>query len=194
MSWWKQQLKDKNGEIRHKVNKLRVNYLDLLTIEEEIREMSLKQETKPTPEKPTPNTPKIETIATLQKEQEETKQELKQEESKQDESSVSSEKDVLSTLPEKIRPWIKKVYYHINLQYHPDKCQNSPLWFKDWLSSYQRADWLQFILFTDNVEKIWEIIPPPEEIYEFIETYYITCLRMIIRYQQIYSKQPQTSS
>lgn len=201
MSWWKRQLKTETSKMQHKIVKLRVLYMEVLDLDDYIQTAKLeyknahKQDATPQTEQsslhtcsslllrerdePDPfQTPSGDTA-------EEKERSPKWEESKE-EIPGGNEKDELEDVPEQLQPWMRRVYRWVAVRYHPDKCSVSPEWFQEWLSAYKRCDWLQFLLFLENIPQFWEKGPEPprEELKQWIDDFSITCIMLQHKYIQ----------
>lgn len=82
-----------------------------------------------------------------------------------------NENENVVKLPEDIAAWVKKVYKWTALNYHPDKTGEGKEWFQYWLSAYTQGDWVLFIIYLENIEKIWEKYPPPKTFGSWVMSY-----------------------
>jgi hypothetical protein len=205
MSWWKRQLKTENSKIQHKMTKLRVLYIDVLDLNEYVITAKLEynranqKKGENQPDKPTD--PQLSSCSSLlrreggepdpfQAEQEGgtsgTEERSPKWEEKEEEIPGGNEKEELEDVPVQLQPWMKKVYRWVAVRYHPDKCQHPPAWFQEWLSAYQRCDWLQFLLFLEDIPNFWEKgpAPPHAELTQWIDDFSITCIMLQHKYIQ----------
>lgn len=197
MSWWLNQYKSKNDNFIFLINKLRIIYIDTLRLQDDYKlaKMEYNNEFQTDADlqkkfgkdiivKKVPSEKEqSQEICIPGQEQPESEPEPKPEpppnpeNNRQPSDDINfNEADIIDTAPIELQQWIKKLYYIINLKYHPDKCQEQPKWFPEWLATYKQKDWLQFILFLSEMPEIIESNPPPEKEFKFwIDSYILSC-------------------
>ena len=192
MSWWKKDLNKTNSIIR-KISHLRLNYIDLLEADDEVKFAREQFQKENKVEKKIERSPCMSLVPFEPKEENQQKPQQKPQQKQQQQNQPeppplhelseemdASKDDPLNSVPEKLRGWVKKIYRTVNVRLHPDKCPDSPDWFKEWLSSYRRCDWLQFIIFLENLPELFEQYPPPQPEFDtWVNVYMNVCLKMV---------------